>query len=279
VTIGIGELARRTGLTQQAIRAWESRFGFPVASRTAGGRRQYPEAEVDRVHRVLALRDTGVKVSSAIARISAEQSRPPSIFAELRRLRPELERRVLGRDALVAISRAIEDEVMARTSRPHVFAAFQREQHFRAVSRRWQEIARTASSCLVFADFPSAAAGDPNGSGSLVRVPLEPDAPLLREWAVVVVAPSFSVVLTAWEIPQQEPVAPEARRYETVFSFDPDAVRLAADVCIAAAGESGVVNRRLSAVLDDTLAIEPTDPTGADALVMRAFDYLQGAPR
>jgi DICT domain-containing protein len=279
VTIGIAELARRTGLTQQAIRAWESRFGFPTPARSSGGRRQYADADVDRVRRVLALRDSGVRLPSAIARVGEEGDQPLSIYTELRRSHPQLERRILRRGALVAISRAIEDEVMARTLRPHVFGAFQREEHFRAVSRRWQEIARTASSCLVYADFPAATPRQASAGGSLVTVPLAPDAPLLREWALVAIAPSFSVVLTAWEIPEQERVLPAERRYETVFSFDPDAVRVAAEVCLAAARGSADVDSNVLDDIGDSLATEPTDPAGVDAVVVRAFDYLQRSTR
>src|SRR5262245_16585221 len=110
-TIGIAELARRTGLTQQAIRAWESRFGFPEPARSEGGRRRYPEGDVDRLQRVLALKDSGVRLASAIARVAAEEgARNLSVYAELRRRHPQLESRVLGRRVLVAISHAIEDE-------------------------------------------------------------------------------------------------------------------------------------------------------------------------
>jgi DICT domain-containing protein len=108
-----------------------------------------------------------------------------------------------------------------------------------------------------------------------VTVPLQPDAPLLREWAVVVVAPSFSVVLTAWEVPDQQRVPPPKRRFETVLSFDPAAVRVAADVCVAAARSSGAVDPRLLSSVAGSLATEPTGTAALDAVVVRAFEYLQ----
>ena len=276
VTIGIGELARRTGLTQQAVRAWETRFGFPVPQRSEGGRRQYAEVDVERVRRVLALKDSGVRLAAAIARVRGEDDdgRPLSVYAELRRRHPHLESRVLRRDVLVAVSHAIEDEAMSRADRPHVFGAFQREEFYRQASGRWEEIARTAGSCLVYADFPVVA----GGAGAPVEVPLGPDAPLLREWAVVVTAPSFSVVLTAWEVPRQQEVPPAHRRFESVFTFDPAAVRTAAEVCVLAARTSGEVDPALLSRIDDSLATEPTPSAGVDALVVRAFDYLQRLP-
>jgi DNA-binding transcriptional MerR regulator len=274
-TIGIGELARRTGLTQQAIRAWETRFGFPVPQRTAGDRRQYAEADVERLHRVIALKDSGVRLASAVARVRSEDAEGGalSVYAELLRVHPHLERRVLRRPVLVAISHAIEDEAMTRAVRPYVFGAFQREEFFRAASRRWQEVARTAGACLVYADFPSGRAEQ----GAPVEVPLDRDSPLLREWAVVVVAPSFSVALTAWEVPQPDEVRDDVRLFETVFTFDPAAVRTAADVCLAAARASGDVDPALLQQVADGMVIDPSPGAAVDSLVIRAFDYLQRA--
>jgi DICT domain-containing protein len=274
--LGIGELARRTGLTQQLIRAWETRFGFPEPERTDGGRRVYAVADVDRIQRVVALKDSGVRLATAIARVNGEDDagRPLSVYAELRRLHPHLESRVLRREALVAVSHAIEDEALSRATRPHVFGAFQREGFYRRASRRWDEIARTASSCLVYADFPATAGGD----GTPVEVPLDADAPLLREWAVVVTAPSFSVALTAWEIPRQAHRPEPLREFETIFTFDPAAVRTAADVCVAAARAVDDLDPGLLRRIDDSLATEPTPGSGVDALVVRAFDYLQRLP-
>ena len=272
-SLGIGELARRTGLQQQAIRAWETRFGFPAPARTDGGRRLYAAADVERIQRVVALKDSGVRLAQAIGRVQAEdaEGRPRSVYGELRRAHPHLETRVLHRDVLVAISQAIEDEAMSRADRPVVFGAFQREPFYRQSAARWQEIARTATACLVFADFPSPHT-EPGGP---VEVPLPADAPLLREWAVVVTSPSFSVALTAWEVPGQSGEPGPQRAFESVFTFDPAAVRTAAEVCLAAARASGSVDPDLLRSVGGALAATPTPSTAVDALVVRAFEYLQ----
>ncbi len=271
-TLGIGELARRTGLTQQVIRAWESRFDFPIPARTDGGRRLYSPDDVDRLQRVVALKESGVRLAQAVARIRGEESvAAPSIYAAIRDRHPQIESRVLRRDVLVPISHAIEDEAMSRASRPLVFGCFQRETFYRQAAPRWEEIARTAGACLVFADFSTIA----SGAGRPVEVPLEPESPLLREWAVVVTGHSFSVVLTAWEVPRQTNVPLHEREFESMFTFDPAAVRTAAEVCVAAARSSRVVPARLLRTLGEHLATEPTPAHGVDALVLRAFDYLQ----
>src|SRR3954462_2636346 len=183
--LGIGDLARRTGLTPQVIRAWETRFGFPQPRRTPSGRRAYDPSDVDRIARVPTLKESGSRLAQAIARVVQQgdrEGRDLSIYGELRRQLPHLESRLMRRDVLVAISRAIEDEALARAVRPLVFGAFQREEFYLQSAPRWRELARTAEACVVFGDF-----GDPvDPTARPVRVPLEADSPLLREWAVVV---------------------------------------------------------------------------------------------
>ena len=271
--IGIGELARRTGVEQQVIRAWEARFGFPEPRRTESGRREYDEAEVDRVARVLALKDSGVRLAQAIDRVRSQgvDGSRLSVYAELRRRHPHLQHRVLRRDVLIAVSHAIEDEALARAVRPVVFGGFQREEFYRRSARRWDELARTATSCVVLADFAEPA----GGGGRPVQVALEDGSPLLREWAVVVSSPDFSAVLTAWEMPGEHAVPRAEQRFESVFSFDPAAVRTAVDVCVAAATSAGADRLPDLTLTDPALAEAATPSAGVDAFVARAFDYLQ----
>ena len=263
-SLGIGELARRTGLTPQLIRAWETRFGFPEPVRTSSGRRRYDPRDVDRIGRVLSLKESGSRLAQAVRRVQEEpaDARSLSVYGELRRAQPHLGSRVLGREVLTAISRAIEDEALARAVRPLVFGAFQREEFYRRSSPRWLELARTSEQCVVFADF---ATSDP--AGEPIRVALDPASPLLREWAVVVCSADFSVVLTAWEVPDDDP----GRRFEVIFTLEPAAVRVALDVCTAAARAAGV---SLPDATPLTAATRLSGPA-ADALVLRAFDYLQ----
>jgi DICT domain-containing protein len=263
-SIGIGELARRTGLTPQLIRAWETRFGFPEPVRTSSGRRRYDPRDVDRIGRVLSLKESGSRLAQAVRRVQEEpaDTRSLSVYGELRRAQPHLGSRLMGREVLLAVSHAIEDEALARAVRPLVFGAFQREEFYRRSSPRWQELARTAEQCVVFADFATS-----DTTGRPVTVALDPASPLLREWAVVVCSPDLSVVLTAWEVPDDDP----GRRFEVIFTLEPAAVRVALDVCLAAARAAGVA---LPDVAPATAATRPSGPA-TDALVLRTFDYLQ----
>ncbi len=67
----IGELARRTGVTPELLRAWEQRYGLLRPERSRGGFRLYSGADEERVRRTTALIETGVSAGEA-ARQAAE---------------------------------------------------------------------------------------------------------------------------------------------------------------------------------------------------------------
>jgi DNA-binding transcriptional MerR regulator len=63
----IGELARRTGVSERSLRYYEQQ-GLLTAERTPGGHREYPGAAVDRVVRIQELYAAGLH-SDRIARL------------------------------------------------------------------------------------------------------------------------------------------------------------------------------------------------------------------
>ena len=63
----IGELARRTGVSQRSLRYYEQQ-GLLMAERTPGGHRDYPEDAVDRVIRIQELFAAGLH-SAKIAQL------------------------------------------------------------------------------------------------------------------------------------------------------------------------------------------------------------------
>lgn len=79
--LGIGELAERTGVAPETLRAWERRYGLLRPHRTDGGHRRYAQADLARVLNVLRLRRSGLPTSLAAAHVSASSSliaSPPS---------------------------------------------------------------------------------------------------------------------------------------------------------------------------------------------------------
>ena len=125
--LSIRDVARRTGVPAGTLRMWESRYGFPVPQRLASGHRRYADADCDAIARVLAERERGLSLPAAIERVAATAPEPdPSLFATLRRARPDLAPQVLPKRALTALSHAIEDEYVARAELLLLFGAFQR---------------------------------------------------------------------------------------------------------------------------------------------------------
>ena len=277
-SLSIGDLADATGVSTGTLRIWETRHGFPVPTRLASGHRRYGDDDVEAVRLVAALRDSGVRLDVAIARTlnAGEEVTPPSesVFARLRQTHPTLLPARLTKSTLLAMSWAIEDEFCAQAGRGHVFGAFQEEHRYNSARARWTDIARVSSSTFVFADFAECVDGSPT------VVPLAPDAPMIREWAVVCDAPTMSVALTAWELPGQSEVRDSERVFETLWTVDPSAVREAAQVCAALAAEAG--SQRAVAVVEELS--EPLDDHNFDigaltSLFNRSVSYVDAAPR
>jgi MerR family transcriptional regulator, light-induced transcriptional regulator len=64
----IGELARRTGMSPEVLRAWEQRYGLLRPERSAGGFRLYSDLDERRVRRVKELIAAGLSASEAARR-------------------------------------------------------------------------------------------------------------------------------------------------------------------------------------------------------------------
>jgi len=62
----IGVVTRVTGITIPTLHAWERRYGFPEAARTAGGHRLYSEKDIARLRWVKSQVDAGMAASRAI---------------------------------------------------------------------------------------------------------------------------------------------------------------------------------------------------------------------
>ena len=271
----MGEVVERTGVPAGTLRMWETRYGFPVPERLESGHRRYTARDSEDILRVVAERERGLSLPAAIERVRAAPAQPdPSLFATLRRASPTLAPRVVPKRALVALSRAIEDEVCARADRCLLFGAFQRVRFFRASERRWREMARTAELAIAFADFERPRVR----ADGVSELPLEGDAPLSREWALICEGDHLSVALTAWEVPAVDEVADGQRRFETVWTVEPDAVRhvARAAAALAARVEPELIRERAGR-LDDGRPPPPPDLGSVMALMGRCVEYLGAA--
>lgn len=71
-TISIAAVERDTGLSKDALRVWERRYGFPVPTRDAFGERTYPVDQVDKLRLLKRLIDQGHRPGKIIGRSFAE---------------------------------------------------------------------------------------------------------------------------------------------------------------------------------------------------------------
>jgi DICT domain-containing protein len=278
--LGIGEIAERTGVPAGTIRMWEQRYGFPQPERTPSGYRRYRAEDAETVRRVVQLREQGLSMPAAITRAQQREDLPtdrPSIFgAVVRGARPQAVT-LLRKSTLVAISRAIEDEALARAAGPIVFGAFQREAFFRPVEHRWRRLAQASDAVVVFADFPAQRA-TPEG---LTELPLDDEDAVSNEWAVIIDAPGYSACLLAWEPPgrrERGGADDLSRRFEAAWTLDPEITRQAAGVAARLAGRlDPALGTRLQGLLAERpLATERPAP-GLTAVTNRMIGYLEDA--
>ncbi len=224
----IRAVADQTGVSVPVLRSWELRHGFPTPVRSPSGHRRYTSEQVDQILQVIRDREAGMSLDAAIGRVLNQAvGIDPSIFAGLRSRWADLPVHQLSKRAMLAISRSIEDECCAQAERPVLIGCFQRQRFYQRSARRWRELARTAAIAVVFADF----AADRVTRRGPIELALAGDAPLLREWAVVCDAPNAAGCLAGFERPAT--ASGERRRFEAVWSVDPDVVRDAAAIGLA----------------------------------------------
>ena len=271
--MNIGELAARTGVQPGTLRMWESRHGFPRAERLPSGHRRYPEAEVDFVLEVMRGRESGLSLGAAIQRAIQSDAYSPatSIFAGMRKRRPEIAPYPVPKRMLVPISHAIEDECSARGGSSILIGSFQRERFFRQAEQRWRSFARTAELTIVLGDFDRPQTGE-NG---LVEIPIDRSHPLSREWAIVCDGPGVSTCLAGWERPGGTGAE---RVFEMLWSVEPDAVRDAARIGIElAASQWPELRDRVPAWLAEPADIDDGAVQRATALTNRMLAYVKAA--
>jgi methanogenic corrinoid protein MtbC1 len=75
----IGELARRSGVSPELLRAWERRYGLLRPSRSAGGFRLYGDEDVVRIRRMNELLGSGLSAAEAATRALEE---PPQTLEQ-----------------------------------------------------------------------------------------------------------------------------------------------------------------------------------------------------
>lgn len=100
----IGEVARRTGVTERTLRYYEE-LGLLTPRRDAGGRRRYDAEHVDRLYRIRLLRELGTPVA-------ALEPENVDVLALTSRHLAELDRRVAELSRQRELVRAVEERLL-----------------------------------------------------------------------------------------------------------------------------------------------------------------------
>ncbi len=275
--LSIGDVSEQTGLAEATLRMWESRHGFPRPVRLESGHRRYGERDVELLRQVLEERSRGLSLKAAIVRVVRAGDEPEgSLFAGLRRRRPELSAHLMGKRSLLALSHAMEDELVVRAERAVLFGGFQQERWYRRSEPRWRELARTAEHAVVLADFPRAR----RPRGAPVELPLDGSDPLRREWVLVCSAPRFAACLAGIERPGQANRPDPERDFDTLWSVEPEIVHEAAHICCGfVAGPAPELSREIERHLDRVPAPRDDRFEVAAAVTSRMVAYLGAAER
>ncbi len=129
----IGELSRRTGVSPELLRAWETRYRLLRPRRSAGGFRLYSELDESRIRRMRALTTTGLSAAEAARSVLREETAgaqaalPPAIV-------PDLDHALLAFDELAA--HTVLDRLFA-TTRLEVALTEAILPELRAIGERW----------------------------------------------------------------------------------------------------------------------------------------------
>ena len=108
-SLDIAEVARLTGLTSRALRFYEAR-GLVMPLRTASGRRHYGPAELEQLHRIVAMKRAGLTLAQ-IQRLTAGRQ------LDLRRLLEAQIDALAERERAIAGARALLEDILSRIDR------------------------------------------------------------------------------------------------------------------------------------------------------------------
>jgi MerR family transcriptional regulator, light-induced transcriptional regulator len=113
----IGQLAKRTGVSPELLRAWEQRYGLLEPTRTAGGFRLYSAADEARIQRMQSLVSGGLAAAQAARLILSDgEPAPRTVSASATILDEESANLTASLDRL--------DEQAANTALDGLFSAY-----------------------------------------------------------------------------------------------------------------------------------------------------------
>ncbi len=150
----------------------------------------------------------------------------PTLFETLKAaLGAEMRTTAYSKTTLVHISHTLEDLVLRQHLPALILTGFQESSHWRAETERYRTLAQSVQQVAVFVGKPL----PPDSHAAWWSFELQPGDPLLEEWFLLILAPTFSVILCGQDSGAAHDVE-ALRLFDTFLSFEPTVVNIALDL-------------------------------------------------
>ncbi|EAW39053.1 DICT sensory domain-containing protein [Lyngbya sp. PCC 8106] len=188
------------------------------------------------------------------------------------------------KSSLTALSHAIEDLVLARSDQPLVIANFQQERFYRQEIRRYRQIAQQSDQVYILA-VPEVSSNVSVNTEPYEIIPLKPDDQLAQEWHLVIVAADYTACLICREQLEAGYIVDQARRFQGLWTFDPQVSRSAArwllDYIVADSPqlkpkvEQAYQQYQLTSEKSESVSLQSQQAINAEIFATRLVTYLQ----
>ncbi len=202
-----------------------------------------------------------------------------SVLTELLSQHSHLRPHLYFKSSLTALSRAMEDLVLAGADRPLVIATFQEERFYRQEAHRYQRIAAQTDRAYVLSVMESSKLP----ATDYVLISIDPNDGLAQEWNLVVIGESSAACLICQERTGEWTNAQgleSSQRFDGIWTFDRQIAVDAAQILLGRVAKYRPKLRKQLQKIQTELTATPivTTETGsasADAFVQRLVTYLQ----
>lgn len=202
-----------------------------------------------------------------------------SVLTELLGQHPHLRPHLYFKSSLTALSRAMEDLVLAGADRPLVIATFQEERFYRQEAHRYQRIAAHTDRAYVLSVMENKKAT----ATGYTLISIGADDSLAQEWNLVVIGSQSAACLICQERMGEWSNAQgleSSQRFDGIWTFDRQVAIDAAQILLSRVAKyQPKLKKQLQKIQSEliqapAIAIE-TESASADAFVQRLVTYLQ----
>jgi DICT domain-containing protein/signal transduction histidine kinase len=202
-----------------------------------------------------------------------------SVLTELLSQHSHLRPHLYFKSSLTALSRAMEDLVLAGADRPLVIATFQEERFYRQEAHRYQRIAARTDRAYVLSVMESSKIP----ATDYVLIPIDPQDGLAQEWNLVVIGTNSAACLICQERTGEWTNAQgleSSQRFDGIWTFDRQIAIDAAQILLSRVAKyRPKLKKQLQKIQNEltTVPIVTTEASSAstDAFVQRLVTYLQ----